>query len=113
MTKKRMPPLGPTSRRFSPKAAEPIGSFTSKAGAIRTGMAIVSLAHSVGPLLVMTDPSDKLGRVYAVPKGSERARIFSAKQPSWIVGTFNRDAAAVDIGDAILATREQSEDETA
>lgn len=113
MTGKRFPPLGPTTRRFVAYVAEPIGNAASRAGASRTAAAIATLASQVGPLLVMSDPKDKMGKVYAVPNASERARAFETQQPGWIVGVFNRNAAASDIAEAILALRNQTERQSA
>lgn len=106
MTGRRTPMLGATTRRFSAQAPEPIGYATSKTGANRAGAAIVSLAHRIGTLLVLADPDDTTGRVYVVPNVSERARVFAARRPEWIVGVFNRMAAASDIAEAILIARQ-------
>ena len=100
--------MGPTTRRYSRHAPEPVGYARSRKAAITTGTGIVNLVHAAGPMLVLADPE---GRVFAVPRDSERARIFAEQQPTWIVGVFNRKAAASDIAEAILATHNANAEE--
>jgi len=99
MTGKRI--LPPTTRRYIPQPPEPIGTATTCAAARRAGEGIVNLARSCGPLLALVDPR---GRVYAMPRASERARIFGDDNPQWVVGVFNRAASGVDVAEAILET---------
>ena len=96
--------LPPTTRRYIPQPPEPIGHASTRPALARAGLAIVSLAHSAGKLLVLVDPR---ARVYAMPSNSERARVFSEGNPNWVVGVFNRAAAGNDIAEAILETYEQ------
>lgn len=100
---KRSPPLGPSTRKIRQQPPEPIGMATSRAACGRAGLAILSLAQSISRVLVLVDPR---ARVYAVPSNSERARIYGECHASWIVGVFNKGAAASDIAEAISTTFE-------